>query len=55
MWKGCVPCFPKKEEKQIKKFVRELYSDIPNMDNKEWKEVEKWGLGLWQEYLNKKP
>lgn len=42
--------FAKKQEEKIVAFLQEMFKDLPQMDNKRWLALEKWGLDLWKEY-----
>ena len=45
--------FSKKRSKGIKKFLRKLFKDLDEVEEWEWKELDKWGVNLWKEFKKK--
>ena len=42
--------FARKRKSSIKSYIRRLFKKLPDIDEKKWAELEKWGIALWEEY-----
>ena len=42
--------FAKTRSTSIERYIRQLFKELPEVNDKKWEELEKWGIALWKEY-----